>query len=207
RLSWSSEHSLSAELLGELVGGDHHHGADDPLDDAGGRGQPPLAARYPSEVDEGVQHLGGVRPDRRLLQQHLLETDGEEVAEVQDEQQCRDRHQGGERHVPRPPPSTGSVRGSRLVEFTGDPRDGREEDDGPPSHVLRRRRATTRILKVSELPMALKPSTPTLLSRVATSPSPPTTCAQMEITITQDRKWGRYTTVCTKRRVASESRL
>src|SRR5690625_4998497 len=67
--------------------------------------------------------------------------------------------------------------------------------------------ATTRILKVSELPMALKPSTPTLLSRVATSPSPPTTCAQMEITITQDRKWGRYTTVCTKRRVASESRL
>src|SRR5699024_9516450 len=65
--------------------------------------------------------------------------------------------------------------------------------------------ATTNSLNVSALVIRLKPTNPNCSSTCATSPPPPNTCCHTEMTITQDRKCGRYTTVWMVRLIREDS--
>ena len=65
----------------------------------------PVAAEDAVVVDVGVEHLAGVQADRLLLQDDLLEADGQRVAEPQDQQQDDDAAQARQGDVPQLPPA------------------------------------------------------------------------------------------------------
>jgi hypothetical protein len=99
----------------------------------------PTAVEKPqsaTEVDERVQHLGGVGPDRAVLQVDLLESDRQHVAEPEHQQKQDHRQQPGQGDVHDPLPAVRAIDGGALVQLGRDRRQRGEEDDRAPAGVL-----------------------------------------------------------------------
>lgn len=122
--------------MGDLVRRVDQRGTDQALEQPRGGGEPEVAADDALVVDEGVDDLRRLRPHGRALQQHLLEADGEDIAEPHDQQQHDDGPHGGQRDVPEAPPRAGAVDRGRLVLLLVDLGERGEEDDRPPAGVL-----------------------------------------------------------------------
>ncbi len=68
-----------------LVGDQHQREPDRALEQPGGGTDAELLGDQTVVVDEGVQHLRGRRPHRAALEDELLKTDRERVAQAKDQ--------------------------------------------------------------------------------------------------------------------------
>ncbi|VXB08991.1 hypothetical protein MICRO8M_100241 [Microbacterium sp. 8M] len=129
-------HTFLAEQMSDLVGAEHECEPDDALHQPDGGGGTPLPVLDAVVIDPGVEHFARTGADVVALQHDLLESHGEDAAEVQDEQQDDHGHDPGNRDRAHALPWAGSVDRRSLVQLLIDVHQCREEDDRAPSRVL-----------------------------------------------------------------------
>src|SRR6266487_4048227 len=98
--AWPSKHPLLAQEMGRLVRQVDQNRPEDALGQTNGRAQTPVPGEDALKVHEGVEHIPGLRADRRLLKQNLLKTRGQDIAQVQNQEQDSDPANAWQRDVP-----------------------------------------------------------------------------------------------------------